>query len=102
MKKIFLVLIALAVIVLFWFLFVKSAGGNCGFCPSAPAVQRIEYGCIGLKFDVEPAFGCLDCGTEIKCIGIVTNEKICYTYLNGFKNSPTQVACTNSIESGLG
>jgi len=93
MKKIYIAIIAIVVIVLFWLLFVKEVGGTCGFCPGPPAVQRTEYGCIGLKFDIQPAFGCLDCGTKVMCIGIMTDEKTCYTYLGGFKNSPTQVAC---------
>ena len=95
MKKFFLALIVFVVIVLFWVLFVKDAGYTCGFCPGPPAVQRTEFGCVGLKFDIEPAFGCMDCGIKVMCIGIVTDEKTCYTYLDGFKNKPTQISCNN-------
>ncbi|MBI3036836.1 hypothetical protein HYY73_03755 [Candidatus Woesearchaeota archaeon] len=87
-------IITVALAALFW---PKDAGGTCGFCPSSPAVQRIEHGCLGFKHDIEPS-NCLDCGIKVQCYGIVTDDKTCYTYLNGFNNTPTEVPCTSGVK----
>lgn len=74
-------LIVLAILV--YFFFPKDAGGTCGFCPGSPNIDRTEYGCIGIKVDMEPGGQCIDCGTNIVCFGIVTSEKKCYTSFDG-------------------
>jgi hypothetical protein len=77
MKKLLLGIIMLVVIiVLTVFLYPKDAGGICGFCP-VNGTQKEEYGCLGMKYEYKQ--NCPDCGTLIKCIGIVTAEKTCYS-----------------------
>jgi hypothetical protein len=80
------------IIIIAYFLYPKEAGDTCGFCLGPPAVQRIEYGCIGFKYEYQPP--CIDCGRRILCFGIVTGEKKCYTYMNDFNSPPTEVPCT--------
>jgi DNA-binding transcriptional ArsR family regulator len=72
------------------FFYPKYAGGTCGLCPPPPAVQRIEYNCIGFKYEYQPH--CPDCGSQMLCFGIVTGEKRCYTYIN--YSIPIEVPCT--------
>ncbi len=93
-KKILIAIVVLIVMFLAGFFYPKDAGSTCGFCPPPPTVQRTEYGCIGFKQDVEPDPGCMDCGINIVCYGIVTGEKKCYTYMNDFDSPPTEVSCT--------
>jgi hypothetical protein len=75
MKKLLIGIVVIIAVVLIIFLYPKDAGNVCGFCPST-GIHRIEYGCIGLKYEYKP--NCPDCGTEIKCMGIVTGQKKCY------------------------
>src|SRR3989338_11137647 len=87
-KKYLLILILtlgvlLAIFLLAIFFFPKNAGGTCGFCPGPLSIHRTEYGCIGIKLDINPGPGCMDCGTDIVCLGIVTSEKKCYTNIKG-------------------
>jgi len=70
-------------VILGYFFFPKDAGSTCGFCPGPPHIHRTEYGCIGIKIDVHPGSGCMDCGTKIVCFGIATSEKKCYTSIKG-------------------
>jgi hypothetical protein len=90
-KILSLILVLIVILVGIYIFYPKDAGGTCGFCPSPPAVQRIEYDCIGFKYEYNPK--CPDCGIQIKCIGIVTGSKKCYTYLSGFNKPPTEVPC---------
>ena len=92
-KTVIIAIIAIVIIALVTFLYPKNAGSTCGFCPSPPAIQRTEYGCIGFKQDLRPGPGCMDCGINIVCYGIVTAEKKCYTYMDGFEKPPTEVPC---------
>jgi len=87
MKKILIVPI-IVIISLIAFFFPKNAGFTCGFCAGPPSISRTEYGCIGFKVDIPPGLGCMDCGTSITCFGIVTQEKKCYTNLNGLVEVP--------------
>ena len=83
-------LIILAVIIgLIAFFYPKNAGGTCGWCLGPPSIERTEYACIGFKSEYQP--NCMDCGRVILCYGIVTPEKKCYTYLQGFNGLPTEV-----------
>src|SRR3989344_4448168 len=92
------IIIAIIIISLAIFFFPKSAGGVCGGeCPSPPAVQRIEYDCIGIKKDAYPPPGCMDCGMRIVCYGIVTDDKKCFTYYDGSNNPPTEISCNNFL-----
>jgi hypothetical protein len=91
MRKIPLLILVIVAIFLIGFFYPKYAGGTCGFCPSTlPVVQRIEYNCIGFKYEYQPH--CPDCGSQILCFGIVTGEKRCYTYIN--YSIPIEVPCT--------
>ena len=74
MKKLLIIIIIVAVILIIFF-YPKDAGGVCGFCPST-GIHRTEYGCIGFKYNYKQ--NCPDCGTEIKCVGIVLGQKKCY------------------------
>jgi hypothetical protein len=77
MKKNLLVgIVIVTIIALVIFFYPKYAGETCGLCP-VNVPQKTEYGCIGLKYEYKQP--CLDCGTEIKCMGIVTTEKKCYS-----------------------
>jgi len=91
LKKYWPIIVTLIILIVYFY--PKEAGGTCGFCPSPPAVQRIEYGCIGFKQDMRPEQGCMDCGIRIVCYGLVTGEKKCYTYMHDFNNPPTEVPC---------
>ena len=93
MKNKRLIIIGIITIFLIIIFLPKNAGETCGFCPPPPDIHRTEYGCIGFKQDVNPPFGCMDCGIRISCYGIVTSEKKCYTYPNGFNDTPTEVSC---------
>ena len=83
MKKILIIVLIMLGLGLVYFFFPKDAGGTCGFCPEPPFIHRTEYGCIGIKQDISPGLGCMDCGTNIVCFGIVTSKKKCYTYIKG-------------------
>jgi hypothetical protein len=87
-KKYVITLTLIVAVFLTGFFYPKYAGSTCGFCPPPPAVQRIEYGCIGFKYEHLPE--CVDCGKQILCFGIVTGEKECYTYFN---QTLTKVLC---------
>src|SRR3989338_5287181 len=80
-KRYFLILISALIVLSVIFFFPKNAGSTCGFCPGFPSIHRTEYGCIGIKLDINP--GCMDCGTRIVCLGIVTSNKKCYTNIKG-------------------
>lgn len=91
MKKVVLIIIASIVIVaLIIFFYPKDAGSTCGFC-LVGGIEREEYDCIGFKYENRP--DCLDCGIQIKCIGIVVGQKKCYT--SDAKQPPTytEVPC---------
>lgn len=83
MKKILILILIILVLGLVYLFFPKNAGGTCGFCPGPPQISRTEYSCIGIKYDMHPGPGCLDCGIDILCFGIVTSEKKCYTHIKG-------------------
>jgi hypothetical protein len=74
------------------FFYPKNAGSTGGLVGPPPSIARTEFGCIGLKYDYYPK-GCVDCGTQIYCIGIVTKEKHCYTYMQ--KQKIEVPACKN-------
>jgi len=88
MNKVIIIISIVIVLVLAYFFFPKDAGGTCGFCPGPPNIHRTEYGCIGIRADIKSGPGCMDCGTNIVCFGIVTSEKKCYTYI---KETPVEV-----------
>ena len=88
-------LIVFLILVLLLFFFPKKAGWTCGWCPPPPAVYKVEYGCIGLKYEYQPP--CIDCGKQILCFGIVTKEKKCYTKEN---NQFKEVPCSSKNEAG--
>jgi hypothetical protein len=91
MKKIFIGAVAVVVIVLAIFLYPKDAGDTCGLCPVG-GIHRTEYGCLGFKYQYQ--HGCLDCGLQIKCIGIVTGEKRCYGVPEGANlNQDVEMPC---------
>lgn len=96
-KAVVFAIAAIITVALAAFFWPKDAGGTCGFCPSPPAVQRIEHGCLGFKHDILQS-DCSDCGIKVQCYGIATNDKKCYTYLNGSNNTPTQVPCTSGVK----
>ncbi len=74
-------IIGLAALFLILFFFPKDAGSACGFCPPF-GVYRTEHGCIGFKQYIPPEPGCIDCGTSVKCFGIITAERKCYGRIN--------------------
>jgi hypothetical protein len=84
MKKPLIIIIIIIAVALTIFLYPKDAGGTCGWCP-ATGVHKIEYNCIGFKYEYNPQ--CPDCGIEIKCIGIVTGQKKCYGIPEGFNTT---------------
>jgi hypothetical protein len=87
-KKVLIALTIILGIFSIGFFYPKNAGGSAGFALPPPAIQRIEYDCIGFKYEYK--LDCADCGTQILCYGILTGGKRCYTYIN---NSLTEVAC---------
>ena len=90
MKKIVLIGIVAIIILLSIFLYPKDAGSTCGLCP-ARSYQKIEYGCLGFKYEYKQQ--CLGCGTEFKCMGIVTQKK-CYSLNSEQPTSWTEVSCS--------
>ena len=81
MRKILVIIFVIIGLGLMYIFFPKDAGGTCGFCPGPPNIHRTEYGCLGIKQDKKPGPGCMDCGINIVCYGIVTSEKKCFTYI---------------------
>jgi len=75
MKIFWIGIIVITAIALVIFLYPKDAGGVCGYC-NVTGIHKIEYDCIGFKFDYRE--NCPDCGTQIKCIGIIAGNKQCY------------------------
>ena len=81
MRKSFtIVIVAVVVIAIIAFFYPKNAGSTCGFCPSPPAIQRTEYGCIGFKQEIHPDSGCIysvDCNA-IKFIAAFWKKPNCF------------------------
>ena len=81
MDKWKIILIAAAIIGAAALFYPRDAGSGCGFCGPSGAIWRTENECIGIKA-VIPRMMCSDCGPLIKCFGIPTDEKHCYTYMS--------------------
>lgn len=79
------------------FFYPKYAGEGCGFCP-VMGIHKIEYDCMGFKYAYQEK-GCLDCGGNIFCFGVV-GERKCFGKLYPNSSEDVEIPCGDRPAAG--